>query len=473
MKQQHVGLVGLAVMGENLALNIERNGFSVAVWNRTQEKVDRFVEGRAKGLDFVGASSPGQFVQSVERPRRLILMVKAGEPVDAMIGLLKPMLEPGDILIDGGNSYFADTRRRCASLANESIHFIGSGVSGGEEGALWGPSMMPGGPKEAYKRIETIWTKIAAQVDDQPCCAYLGPDGAGHFVKMIHNGIEYGDMQLIAEAYHLLKAALDLSADEFADIFERWNEGPLASFLIEITSTIFRRRDEGTGRPLVDMVLDSAGQKGTGRWTSQVALDLGVPTPTINAAVEARTISSFTKERARAANELSGPQSHYDGDKADLIEATADALFAAKICSYAQGMALLQAASVEYDWSLDLATISRIWKGGCIIRAGFLDLIRQAYQRDPSLPNLLLDPEFRGRLAAAQDHWRDAVRLAARLGVPTPALSGSLAYYDGYRCPRLPQNLTQAQRDLFGAHTYERIDKPGEGPFHSDWSADN
>jgi 6-phosphogluconate dehydrogenase len=467
MQKQEVGLIGLAVMGENLVLNMENKGYSVSVYNRTTDKVKRFTEGRASGKNIRGTYSIEELVNSLDSPKRVIMMVKAGPAIDELIGQIVPYLSEGDILIDGGNSFFRDTDRRCEALARKGIHYMGTGISGGEEGALKGPSIMPGGPKEAYGRLAPILTRIAAQVDDGPCCTYIGPSGAGHFVKMVHNGIEYGDMQLIGEAYDILKSALGLEAVDLADIFARWNEGVLNSFLVEITAKIFRKIDEETGRPLVDMILDKAGQKGTGKWTSQVALDLGVAIPTINAAVEARILSAYKAERQSASKTLGTPPRKFKGTKDDLIDAVHDALYASKICSYAQGMTMMKAASEEYSWDLNLAEISRIWKGGCIIRARFLDLIKEAYRAKPDLPNLLLHPEFGNWALKAQDAWRSVVQTANGLGIPCLALSASLNYFDSYRRDRLPQNLTQAQRDLFGAHTYERVDR--EGIFHTEW----
>jgi 6-phosphogluconate dehydrogenase len=469
MKSQ-VGLVGLAVMGENLALNIERNGFPISVYNRTPDKTRALVQGRAKGKRFLGAATLPEFVGSLDRPRRIVLMVKAGPPVDEVIAQLLSLLEPGDIVVDGGNSFFQDTRRRHDALQARGIAFIGSGVSGGEEGALRGPSLMPGGPRDAYERLRPVWEKIAARVDDGPCCAYIGPDGAGHFVKMVHNGIEYGDMQLIAESYDILRTVLGLEPPRLAEIFSEWNRGVLSSFLVGITATVLARKDSETGGWLVDLVLDKAGQKGTGKWMSQVALDLGIPIPTINAAVEARLLSSFKEERVRASRVLPGPRPQsYPGDRKALVEAVRDALYASKICSYAQGMAMMRSASDEYRWGLDLAEIARIWKGGCIIRAQFLDLIKTAYRKNPSLANLLLDDHFRSWVTEAQPRWRQVVEVAQARGIPVLALGASLAYYDAVRAERLPLNLTQAQRDFFGAHTYERVDRPGT--FHTDWAS--
>ena len=466
-----IGMVGLAVMGENLALNIARNGFTIAVFNRDTTKVDRFIE-RAEGKNVIGAHSIKEFVDSLEKPRKMILLVKAGAPVDDVISQLKPHLDKGDIIIDGGNSFFKDTQRRERELKSEGIRFIGSGVSGGESGALWGPSLMPGGDREAYEEIRPIWEAIAAKVDDGPCVTYVGPDGAGHFVKMVHNGIEYGDMQLIAEAYDILRRALGLEAKELADVFERWNQGTLQSFLIEITAKIFKVRDPDTGRPLVDLILDEAGQKGTGKWTSQVALDMGVVIPTIQAAVDMRVLSALKPERVEASKQLTGPSpTDVAIDKSSMIDAVHDALYASKICSYAQGMNLIRAGSAEYNWNIDLGEMSRIWKGGCIIRAQFLDKIKQAYRRRADLPNLLLDPDFKAWVLEAQPRWRQVVTTAQSLGIPVAAMSASLAYFDTYRAANLPLNLTQAQRDFFGSHTYKRIDRLEAGPIHTEWES--
>jgi len=436
MQRLEIGLIGLAVMGENLVLNMESKGFSVSVYNRTTDKVKRFLGGRASGKNIQGTYSIKELVDSLDSPKRVVMMVKAGPAVDELIDQIEPYLSKGDILIDGGNSLFRDTDRRYDALAPKGIHYMGTGISGGEEGALKGPSIMPGGPKEAYDRLAPL-------------------------------GIEYGDMQLIGEAYDILKSALGLEAAELADIFARWNEGVLNSFLVEITAKIFTKIDEETGKPLVDMILDKAGQKGTGKWTSQVALDLGVAIPTINAAVEARILSAYKAERQSASKTLGTPAEKFKGKEDDLIDAVHDALYASKICSYAQGMAMMRAASEEYGWDLNLAEISRIWKGGCIIRARFLDLIKEAYRARPDLPNLLLHPQFSNWVLKAQDSWRSVVQTANGLGIPCLALSASLNYFDSYRRDRLPQNLTQAQRDLFGAHTYERVDR--EGIFHTEW----
>ncbi len=467
--QAKIGMVGLAVMGENLALNIARNGFPIAVFNRDKTKVGKFLK-RAEDQQVIGAYSVEEFVNALETPRKIILLVKAGKPVDDVIAQLRPLLGAGDIIIDGGNSYFPDTQRREKELKAAGISFIGSGVSGGEAGALWGPSLMPGGDRAAYEQIRPVWEAIAAKVDDGPCVTYIGPDGAGHFVKMVHNGIEYGDMQLIAESYDILRKALGLGASELADVFARWNEGVLSSFLIEITAKIFSVEDPETGRPLVDLILDKAGQKGTGKWTSQVALDLGVVIPTIQAAIDSRVLSSLKDERVEASKQLSGPRGSSDGrDKQELIDSVHDALYASKICSYAQGTNLMRAGSEQYHWEIDLGEVSRIWKGGCIIRAQFLDKIKQAYQRRAELPNLLLDPDFKSWVTEAQPRWRQAITTAQSLGIPVPAMSASLAYFDSYRAADLPQNLTQAQRDYFGSHTYERADKPELGFVHTEW----
>jgi len=467
MAKQDIGLIGLAVMGENLVLNIERNGFSVAVFNRTGAKTERFIKGRAKGKNIVGTYAIQEFAAALEQPRRVILMVKAGAPVDAMLDQLTPHLEAGDVVMDGGNSFFKDTERRCRALAEMGLQYIGSGVSGGESGALNGPSIMPGGPEEAYRRMEPILTRIAAQVDDGPCCAYIGPRGAGHYVKMVHNGVEYGDMQLIAEAYDILGRALGKDARQISRIFKKWTAGDLDSYLMEISTAILAVKDKRTGRPLVEMILDEAKQKGTGKWTSQSALDLGAPTHTINAAVESRIISGYKQERVAAAKMLSGPPPAKIRGKGKLVESVRQALYSAKVISYAQGMALLRAASKEYDFNLNLAEIARIWKGGCIIRARMLDRIRAAFTTNPDLPNLLLDPYFGGIVQECQAGLRHTIRTAVSLGIPCLATSSALAYYDAYRAARLPANLTQAQRDYFGAHTYRRLDR--EGSFHTEW----
>ncbi len=466
--QCDIGLIGLAVMGENLVLNMESKGFSVAVFNRTTEVTDRFAAGRGKNKDIQPTRTMEEFVAALTRPRKAMIMVKAGAPVDAVIGQLAPLLEKGDVIIDGGNSLFTDTQRRGKELENRGIHFVGCGVSGGEEGALKGPSLMPGGSRESWEIIAPIFRKIAAQVDGEPCCRYMGPDGAGHYVKMVHNGIEYGDIQLICEAYAILKDIAGMDAPELADTFAEWNKGELDSYLIEITSQIFRKIDPETGKPLVDVILDKAGQKGTGIWTLQSAIRQSVVISTINAAVEARVISSRKEERVAASKILPQPKARkFKGDRTRLINAVRDALYASKIVSYAQGMELLRAASTEYKWNLNLSDIATIWRGGCIIRAKFLNRIVEAYQRDPTLHNLLLDRYFTKIIRKTQRNWRVAVSTAIKHGVAVPAFSASLAYFDSYRQARLPANLLQAQRDFFGAHTYERIDKPGV--FHTEW----
>ncbi|HEV3471011.1 MAG TPA: NADP-dependent phosphogluconate dehydrogenase [Pyrinomonadaceae bacterium] len=464
-----IGMIGLGVMGENLSLNIERNGYSVAVWNREPSKVDEFVA-RAEGKRVVGTHSPEELVRALERPRKIILLVKAGGPVDWTIEQIKPFLDPGDIIVDGGNSYFLDTERREKQLRAEGLSFIGSGVSGGEKGALLGPSLMPGGDRAAYEQLRPVWEAIAAKVDDGPCVTYIGPGGAGHFVKMVHNGIEYGDMQLIAEAYDIMRRALGMSAPEMAEVFDEWNRGDLESYLIEITAKILRVADPETGRPLVDLVLDRAGQKGTGRWTSDVALELGVIIPTIDAAVDTRTLSAHKEERVEAGRQIAGPAgARFEGDRAEMIACVRDALYASKICSYAQGMSLIRAGSEHWNWAIDLGETARIWRGGCIIRAQFLGKIRDAYRRRADLPSLLLDPDFNEYIQRAQSNWRRAVTTAIRLGIPVPGMAASVAYFDTYRTADLPLNLTQAQRDFFGSHTYERTDRPGAGPVHTEW----
>ena len=462
-----IRLVGLAVMGENLVLNMVSKGFQVSVFNRTTARVDEFLAGQAAGKAVKGTYSLAELAASLERPRRIMLMVKAGKPVDEMIEQILPYLEQDDILIDGGNSFFEDTRRRFKALAVKGIRFVGMGVSGGEEGALKGPSLMPGGDEAAFREIAPLFTKIAAQVADGPCCSFVGPDGAGHYVKMVHNGIEYSDMQLIAEAYYILSKAGGLTAAELHEVFARWNEGPLDSYLIEITRDIMAVNDPETGKPLVELILDKAGQKGTGKWTSQSALDLGIPTPAITEAVFARCMSAVKDERVVAATVLKGPQGTWTGDRQQLIQAVHDALYASKICSYAQGFALLAAASKEYGWNLQFGEISLLWRGGCIIRARFLDKIRDAFAKDAKLANLMLDSFFASVLAESQAPWRLVLKTCRDLGIPTPAFNASLDYYDSYRQAVLPANLIQAQRDYFGAHTYERIDRPGT--FHTEW----
>ncbi|MFC4078352.1 NADP-dependent phosphogluconate dehydrogenase [Salinithrix halophila] len=467
MSKQQIGVIGLAVMGKNLAFNIESKGFSVSVYNRSPEKTEQVLK-EAEGKNLKGTFSLEEFVSSLETPRRILLMVKAGEATDKTIEQLKPLLDKEDILIDGGNAYFEDTMRRNKELEDEGIRFIGAGVSGGEEGALKGPSIMPGGQKSAYKLVEPILTAIAAQVEGEPCTTYIGPDGAGHYVKMVHNGIEYGDMQLISEAYHLMKEGLGLSNEELAQVFAEWNEGELDSYLIEITADIFTKKDEETGKALVDVILDTAGQKGTGKWTSQSALDLGVPLSIITQSVFSRFLSAMKEERQKASRILRGPDSGIaTDDKKKWIESIRQALYASKICSYAQGFAQMRAASNEYDWNLDYGSIAMIFRGGCIIRARFLQNIKEAYDREPALTNLLLDSYFQEVVDRYQTSWRKVVALAVHSGIPVPGMSGALAYFDSYRLERLPANLLQAQRDYFGAHTYQRVDK--EGTFHTDW----
>ncbi len=467
MAKQQLGLIGLAVMGENLALNFESCGYSMAVFNRTTSKVTDFMQAKAKGKKFVGAMSLAEFVDALERPRRIVLMVKAGQPVDDNIQQLIPLLDKGDLIIDGGNSNFEDTIRRNRELSAKGLLFIGTGVSGGEEGALKGPSIMPGGQLEAYKLVEPMLTAISAKVDGEPCCTYIGPDGAGHYVKMVHNGIEYGDMQLICEAYHLMSSVLGMDAAAMQKVFSEWYAGDLNSYLIEITRDILGKVDPETGKPLVDLILDEAGQKGTGKWTCISALQLGVSTPSIAEAVYARCISAVKSERVAASKQLAGPTAKFSGDAKQFVNAIRDALYASKICSYAQGFQLMRAAAAEYKWDLHYGEIAMIWRGGCIIRAHFLNRIKEAYDREPKLANLLLDPYFKEIIQRSQANWRTVVATAAQLGIPTPAFSSALAYYDSYRSERLPANLLQAQRDYFGAHTYKRTDK--EGTFHTEW----
>jgi 6-phosphogluconate dehydrogenase len=471
MSQADIGLVGLAVMGENLVLNMANHGFSVAVYNRTTSKVDDFLQGRAQGKSILGAHSPEELVAQLKRPRRLMLMVQAGAAVDRVIDSFLPLLEPGDILIDGGNSHYDDTIRRTRELSAQNILFIGTGVSGGEEGALTGPSIMPGGNAAAWPHVKEIFQSIAAKVDDgSPCCDWVGDDGAGHYVKMVHNGIEYADMQMISEAYALLHHALGLTPAEMSTIFKRWNESELDSYLIEITSEILAKIDEETGQPMVDVILDTAGQKGTGKWTSGAALDLGAPAVTIAEAVFSRFISALKDERVAAGALLAGPEVEFEGDRETFIEAVRQSLYAAKICSYAQGFQLLAMAAQEHNWQLNYGSIALMWRGGCIIRAQFLGRIKEAFDVNPALQNLLLAPYFQEAINASQKAWRQVVATAATLGIPVPAFSSALAYYDGYRSPRLAANLLQAQRDYFGAHTYERLDKPRGEFFHTNWT---
>ena len=466
MAQSQMGVVGLAVMGENLALNIESKGFRVSVFNRTTSKTEKLVEGRAKGKNVFGAKTREEFVDSLEKPRRMILLVKAGAAVDAMIEQMRPLLEPGDIIIDGGNSHFPDTERRQKELEPDGILYIGSGVSGGETGALMGPCIMPGGPEEAYHAVEPVLTKIAAQIPDGACCAYIGPRGAGHYVKMVHNGIEYGMMELIGEVYWILSRVCGMAPADIGKVFGEWTAAELGGYLMEISTEILGRTDPDTGKPIVDIILDKAGQKGTGKWTSQSALDIGCPVPTIDVAVSARILSAYKDERVRAADVLKGPTGKADATK-ELLDDLRAALYAAVIIDYAQGMALLRAASAEYEYNLDFAEIARIWKGGCIIRSKLLTPIQSAFAKSPDLANLTIDDEFSGVLAEREGALRRTVARAVEWGVAVPGLASAVAYYDGYRSARVPANMTQAQRDYFGAHTYRRLDK--EGTYHTVW----
>lgn len=469
MPQADIGLIGLAVMGENLVLNMANHGYTVAVFNRTVSKVDDFVKGPAVGKSVTGTHSLRELVAALKKPHRIVMMVKAGAAMDELVAQLIPLLEPGDILIDGGNSYFPDTARRVKDVEAKGFLYVGAGVSGGEEGALKGPSIMPGGSLAAWPFVKPIFQDISAKFENVPCCDWIGPDGAGHFVKMIHNGIEYGDMQLIGEAYALLKGALRLTPPELHDVFEAWNKTELDSYLIEITSQIFTKKDPETGNYLVDMILDAAGQKGTGKWTGQVALDLDVPLTLITEAVFARSMSVLKDQRVVASQTLKGPRAKFGGDRAKFAEDIRRALYASKICSYAQGFAMMQAADAEYKWSLKPGNIALLWRGGCIIRAQFLNRIKEAYDRKPTLANLLLDKYFKKAVSKAQSGWRRVVREAVKLGIPVPTFSAALAYYDSYRCAQLPANLLQAQRDFFGAHTFERIDKPRGQFIHAEW----
>jgi len=472
MANQELGIVGLATMGQNLARNFASRGVRVVVYNRTRQRTDEFMSDHGTEGDFRAAGSLDELVKTIAKPRAVLLMVKAGAPVDEAIDSLSRLLEPGDLIIDGGNSMFHDTRRRAEAAEKIGIGYLGVGVSGGEEGALRGPSIMPGGTRESYARIEEILMAISAKVDGVPCCTYIGPDGAGHFVKMIHNGIEYADIQLIAESYDFLRESLALTPVELAPIFHKWNEGPLQSYLIEITANVLAKQDDGAGPGLIDVIQDKAEQKGTGKWTSQSALDLGVPLTMITEAVFARALSSQKDERVRASEILKGPagaQGHRDQD-VKLIDDVRDALYAAKVVAYAQGFEHLQAGSIEYGWNLDMGALATIWRGGCIIRAQFLDRIRDAYAEHPDLPNLMLAPFFQQALASAQPAWRRVISEAVESGVPVPAFAASLAYYDGYRRARGPANLIQGLRDYFGSHGYHRIDR--EGAFHTRWAQD-
>lgn len=465
-----IGLIGLAVMGENLVLNMESKGFRVSVFNRTAEKVDNFLKGRALGKNIVGTHSIDEFVESLARPRKIMLMIKAGSAVDDMIETLMPLLAPGDIIIDGGNTHYPDTNRRTALVESEGFLYIGTGVSGGEEGALKGPSIMPGGSKDAWPFVKPILQSIAAKVDDgTPCCDWVGENGAGHFVKMVHNGIEYGDMQLITEAYQIMRDLLHLSADQMHPIFREWNKGDLDSYLIEITRDILAYKDTD-GEPLVDKILDTAGQKGTGKWTGIEALNQGISLTLIVEAVFSRCLSAVKDERVEASRVLTGPVQKFKGDVNRFVDDIRDALYASKIVSYAQGYALMRAAAEEYKWNLNYGGIALMWRGGCIIRSAFLGKIKEAFDNNHSITNLLLDPYFSQKVEHAQDGWRRVVATAVTCGIPVPAISSALAYYDGYRCEKLPANLLQAQRDYFGAHTYERTDKPRGEFFHTNWT---
>jgi len=470
MSKADIAVVGLAVMGENLILNMESKGFTVACYNRTVSKVDDFVNGRAKGKNIIGCHSVEEMVQSLKTPRKVMFMVKAGKPVDDFIDQVLPHLEDGDILIDGGNSHFPDTTRRTLYVESKGKLYIGTGVSGGEEGALRGPSIMPGGSKAAWEPVKPIFQKICAHTETgEPCCEWVGENGAGHFVKMVHNGIEYGDMQLICETYQMMKQGLGLNNEEMRDVFAEWNAGELDSYLIEITRDILGYRDE-QGNAVVDLILDTAGQKGTGKWTAISALDTGQPLTLVTEAVFARCLSAIKDERMAASKVLTGPVAKYQGDRQALAADLRKALYAAKIVSYAQGYQLMRAAATEFGWNLNYGGIALMWRGGCIIRSAFLGKIKEAFDKSPELHNLLLDPFFKTAVTEAQDAWRRVVVAAIQMGIPMPAISSALAYYDGYRAERLPANLLQAQRDYFGAHTYERVDKPRGQFFHTNWT---
>ncbi|MBH1942364.1 NADP-dependent phosphogluconate dehydrogenase [Mobilitalea sibirica] len=465
MIKQQVGVIGLAVMGKNLALNIADHGYSVSVYNRSAQKTDELLK-EAQGKNLIGTYSLEEFVESLETPRKIIMMVKAGDAVDATIKNLLPLISKGDILMDGGNSYYKDTIRRSRELEEKGYHFLGTGISGGEEGARRGPAIMPGGEEEAYRMLEPVLTDISAKVDNEPCCTYIGKNGAGHFVKMVHNGIEYADMQLICEAYLIMKKVIGLTPPEFHEVFKEWNKGELNSYLIDITADIFTKQDPNTGQYLVDLILDVAGQKGTGKWTGQISLDLGVPTPTITTAVYERYLSSMKEERVNASKVLKGPE-NLDKKSKDFTEAVRRALYASKICSYAQGFGLMREASEQFGWDLKLGDIAKIFRGGCIIRAQFLNHIMSAYDKNHKLVNLLLEDYFKDIVGQYQMEWREVVKQAISAGIPTPAFSSALAYYDSYRSKELPMNLLQAQRDYFGAHTYQRIDM--DGIYHTKW----
>jgi 6-phosphogluconate dehydrogenase len=470
MSVADIGLIGLAVMGQNLVLNMDDNGFVVAVYNRTTSKVDDFLATGAQGTNVIGTYSVEELVSKLKRPRKVMLMVQAGRPVDAVIEQLLPLLEEGDIIIDGGNSLYTDSTRRTEYLESKGLLFVGTGISGGEEGARHGPSIMPGGSPEAWPHVRPIFQAIAARVEDgTPCCDWVGENGAGHFVKMVHNGIEYGDMQLICEAYHLMKSALGLSAGEMSEVFRGWNQGKLNSYLIEITGDILAFEDED-GEPLVDKILDTAGQKGTGKWTAASALDRAVPLTLIAEAVFSRFLSAMKEERMVASGILQGPDSSFSGDRDSFVDAIGKALYLAKIVSYAQGFMLMRAAAAEYEWHINYGGVALMWREGCIIRSAFLKDIEEAYAREPDLTNLLLDPFFRSEMESVQREWRHVVARAVEIGIPVPAMASALTYYDGYRHERLPANLLQAQRDYFGAHTYERVDRERGQFFHTNWT---
>ena len=468
--QADIGLIGLAVMGQNLVLNMDDHGYTVAVYNRTTEKVDRFIQNEADGTRVIGTHSVEELISTLKRPRRVMLMIQAGSAVDRVIDQLIPHLEKGDIIIDGGNSNFADSMRRTKYVEEQGLFFVGTGVSGGEEGARFGPSIMPGGSEEAWEHIRPIFQSIAAKVDDgTPCCDWVGENGSGHFVKMVHNGIEYGDMQLICEAYHLMKSVLGMNEDEMSEVFKAWNTGELESFLIEITGNILAFKDDD-GEPMVRKILDTAGQKGTGKWTAVTALEEGTPLTLIGEAVFARFLSSLKSQRESASEVLQGPDTVFDGDKKQFIADLQQALYASKIISYTQGYMLMQAAAEAYDWHLNYGGVALMWREGCIIRSVFLGKIKEAYDNNPALQNLLLDDYFKDAIHNAQDAWRRTLATATLHGIPVPAMSSALSFYDGYRHERLPANLLQAQRDYFGAHTYERVDKPRGEFFHTNWT---
>jgi len=471
MPQADIGLIGLAVMGQNLALNMDDHGIKVAVHNRTASKITAFLQGPASSTDITGHESIEDFVSSLSSPRKILLMIRAGQPVDELIARLLPLLDKGDIIIDGGNSRFTDSNRRFLELTGQGIGFVGTGISGGEEGARHGPSIMPGGDHKAWPEVKEILQSIAAKVGGEPCCQWVGPAGAGHYVKMVHNGIEYGDMQLIAEAYHLMRAGLAMDIDEIQRSFVEWNKGVLDSYLIEITANILAVR-HANGEPVLDSILDAAGQKGTGKWTGINALELGVPLTLIGEAVFARCLSAIKEERVRAGTLLASSHAVFGGDKLQVLKSIHDALYASKIISYAQGYMLMRDAAIEYDWQLNFSDIALMWQGGCIIRSRFLANIRQAYDEEPALENILLDKFFTGEIKVSEAGWRETVVLGTNLAIPLPAMSSALAFFDGYRRGRLPANLIQAQRDYFGAHTYERVDRPRGEFFHTDWTGE-